>query len=144
MSPVPLLDRAHLDRQTLGDPDFARELLDLFEGQCRRLLPGILDGSAASDERADRAHTLRGSALGVGAERVARVSAEVEDGGRRRHQHAATLPPPHPVPHGAGDVPAGGGDVWKATFTACGDQNVAVRTRRRARRRPAPKRPDSP
>ena len=79
MSPVPLLDRVHLDAQTQGDAAFARELLGLFEGQCRRLLPGILDGSAAPGDRADRAHTLKGSALGVGAGQVARVSAEVED-----------------------------------------------------------------
>lgn len=79
MSSVPLLDRAHLDLQTQGDDAFARELLGLFEGQCRRLLPGILDASAATVERADCAHTLKGSALGVGAGQVARLSAEVED-----------------------------------------------------------------
>ena len=84
MSPVPLLDRAHLDAQTHGDAAFAHELLGLFRGQCRRLLPGILDGSAEAADRADRAHSLRGSALGVGAGQVARVSAEVEDRLRAR------------------------------------------------------------
>ncbi len=38
-----LLDRAHLDRQTFGDADLAREVLGLFSEQCARLTPGLAD-----------------------------------------------------------------------------------------------------
>lgn len=75
-----LLDREHLALQTFGDADLARELLDLFAGQCERLLPGILDRTRPASERADLAHTLKGSALGIGARRVADISGAVEDG----------------------------------------------------------------
>lgn len=76
--PAPLLDRAHLDAQTFGDADLAREVLSLFEDQCRRLLPPLLDEGRPVGERADLAHTLKGAALGVGAMQVAQASAAVE------------------------------------------------------------------
>ncbi|MCC0805823.1 Hpt domain-containing protein [Methylobacterium sp. W2] len=78
-----LIDHAYLAEQTFGDIDLARELLVLFAGQCRRLLPGITDPSLDEPHRADLAHTLKGSALGVGAARVAELSAAIEDGLRR-------------------------------------------------------------
>ncbi|MET0258627.1 MAG: Hpt domain-containing protein [Methylobacterium sp.] len=74
-----LIDRAHLDAQTFGDDAFAQELLDLFADQCRRLMPGIADAGLPAPDRADLAHTLKGSALGVGAARVAARAAETED-----------------------------------------------------------------
>lgn len=77
---TPLLDRTHLEAQTFGDADLAREVLSLFEDQCRRLLPPLLDEGRSAGERADLAHTLKGAALGVGAMRVARASAAVETG----------------------------------------------------------------
>lgn len=75
---APLLDRAHLDAQTFGDADLAREVLGLFEDQCRRLLPAMAEASRPPEERADLAHTLKGAALGVGAMRVAEASTTVE------------------------------------------------------------------
>jgi HPt (histidine-containing phosphotransfer) domain-containing protein len=77
---APLLDRAHLDAQTFGDADLAREVLTLFEEQCRRLLPALAEEGRPAGERADLAHTLKGAALGVGAMRVAEASAAVETG----------------------------------------------------------------
>ncbi|WP_288586320.1 Hpt domain-containing protein [uncultured Methylobacterium sp.] len=74
----PLLDRAHLARQTFDDDDLAREVLALFSGQCGRLLPGILDAALSPAARADLAHTLKGSALGVGAARVAALAGQIE------------------------------------------------------------------
>ncbi|KQP31295.1 hypothetical protein ASF49_11125 [Methylobacterium sp. Leaf104] len=74
-----LLDAEHLARQTFGDAELAAELLVLFAAQCRRLLPGIVDAGAPTAERADLAHTLKGSALGIGADRVTLSSAAVED-----------------------------------------------------------------
>ena len=78
--PAPVLDRDHLDAQTFGDADLAREVLSLFEDQCRRLLPALAEQGRPTEERADLAHTLKGAALGVGAMRVAAASAAVEAG----------------------------------------------------------------
>ena len=74
-----LIDRKHLAELTFGDADLAREVLQLFSGQGRRLLPGIADPERPGPERADLAHTLKGSALGVGAGLVAALSATIED-----------------------------------------------------------------
>ncbi len=81
-TPTPLLDRAHLEAQTFGDADLAREVLSLFEDQCRRLLPALAEEGRPAGDRADLAHTLKGAALGVGAMRVAQASAAVEAGFR--------------------------------------------------------------
>ena len=77
MDDVPALDRAHLARQTLDDADLAREVLGLFRAQVARLVPTIAaPGPAAS--RADAAHTLKGSARGIGAQRVAALLEPIE------------------------------------------------------------------
>ncbi len=83
MQPDRLIDLVHLDSQTFGDAALARELLTLFDAQCRRLLPAIRDATLPADARADHAHTLKGSALGVGAARAAAQSAVVEDALRK-------------------------------------------------------------
>ncbi|MDR7036193.1 HPt (histidine-containing phosphotransfer) domain-containing protein [Methylobacterium sp. BE186] len=83
MQDEPAIDRAHLDAQTFGDKPLAAELLGLFAGQCRALLPGIVNAKVSAGERADRAHTLKGSALGVGAAAVAASAARVEEDLRR-------------------------------------------------------------
>ncbi|KQP50478.1 Hpt domain-containing protein [Methylobacterium sp. Leaf108] len=80
MSSPALIDRAHLDAQTFGDADLAREVLALFAHQCAVLLPRIREDGPASAPRADLVHTLRGSALGVGAAALAALCAEVEAG----------------------------------------------------------------
>lgn len=72
------IDRAHLDAQTFGDDELARELLLLFAGQCERLAPVAADASAPRRDRLDAAHTLKGAALGVGARRVATCAAALE------------------------------------------------------------------
>jgi HPt (histidine-containing phosphotransfer) domain-containing protein len=72
------IDRAALDAQTGGEPDLAREVLGLFAGQCRALLPGIADAGLPRAHRADLAHTLKGSAAGVGARRVQDLCDAVE------------------------------------------------------------------
>ena len=66
----PLLDRAHLAAQTFGDAELAREVLGLFRAQMHRLPPILRVGDEAG-ARMDAAHTLKGSARGVGAARVA-------------------------------------------------------------------------
>jgi HPt (histidine-containing phosphotransfer) domain-containing protein len=64
------IDRAELDAQTGGDADLADEVLALFAGQCRSILPRLTDASLPAGQRADLAHTLKGSASGVGATQV--------------------------------------------------------------------------
>ena len=90
-----LLDRAHLARQTFGDEALAAELLGLFAAQCRALGPAIADAARPAAERADLAHTLKGSALGIGAARVAALAARIEDAFRSGDAAAgeALVPP---------------------------------------------------
>ena len=64
------IDPAELEAQTGGDADLAREVLELFAGQCRSILPRLADPALPRDQRADLAHTLKGSAAGVGAVHV--------------------------------------------------------------------------
>ena len=76
---TPAIDLVRLARQCLGDQDLERELLVLFERQAARAI-GRLAGAPSGDFklRADLAHTLKGSALAVGAQRVAEAAARVE------------------------------------------------------------------
>ena len=70
------IDRAHLARMTLGEASLEREVLALFDRQTEMLLPRIRAGAAPA--AATLAHTLKGSALGIGAFRVARAAEAVE------------------------------------------------------------------
>lgn len=88
-----LFDRAHLAQQTFGDESLARELIGLFLGQCEQLVPAIADESRPARERADLAHTLKGSALAVGAKRVAARAGEVEDAFRSGDAQAGAKVP---------------------------------------------------
>lgn len=72
-----ILDLVHLARQTFGDRELERELLALFEQQCRRLLP-VLAGTGPATERSDAAHTLKGAARAVGAWRLAAIADNLE------------------------------------------------------------------
>ena len=69
----PVVDLVHLARQTDGDEALERELLDLFERQSARIVAQLRD---SRDPRVsgDLAHTLKGSALSMGAGRVARCA----------------------------------------------------------------------
>ena len=71
------IDVAHLNRQTMGDRSLEREVLELFRRQARILLFRF-DALTGPTERADVAHTLKGSARGVGANRVAFAAEELE------------------------------------------------------------------
>ena len=71
----PIIDLVHLARQTLSDQTLEVELLDLFERQSARIVAQLLDMRDADAKiRGDLAHTLRGSALSIGAGRVARAA----------------------------------------------------------------------
>lgn len=70
------IDAEHLSRMTLGDRTLEREVLGLFVRQIEVLRPRI--GAAEPDIAGASAHTLKGSATGIGAWAVARAAAEVE------------------------------------------------------------------
>src|SRR4029078_12726004 len=74
--PDETIDRAHLFKMTLGDHSLEGEVLRLFDRQCRMLLDRM-KGADASCVKA-LAHTIDGSARGVGAWRVARAACAVE------------------------------------------------------------------
>lgn len=70
------IDRNHLTRMTLGDASLEREVLVLFDRQAAMLL-ARMDGAAAPVVAA-LAHTIKGSARGVGAFGVAHAAEAVE------------------------------------------------------------------
>ena len=73
---VAVLDREHLARMTFGDRSLEREVLQLFDRQSELLLERMRASEPAAI--ATLAHTLKGSAVGIGATRVAAAAAEVE------------------------------------------------------------------
>jgi len=70
------IDLVHLARTTLGDRSLEREVLQLFDRQSTLLLERMR--AAAPDGVGTLAHTLKGSARGIGAWRVARAAEAVE------------------------------------------------------------------
>lgn len=70
------VDRAHLYRMTLGDRTLEREVLSLFDRQIE-LLIARMDPSVPA-RVAGLAHTLNGSAVGIGAWRVAGAAEALE------------------------------------------------------------------
>ena len=67
-----VIDQDHLVRMTLGDRRLEREVLELFLRQTTIMLGRIV--GATPLEAAAAAHTLKGSARGIGAWRVARAA----------------------------------------------------------------------
>ena len=74
-----IIDLDHLSRMTLGERSLEREVLALFGRQAEILLPRMSSGNVTLAAAA--AHTLKGSALGIGAWRVARAAEAVEFAG---------------------------------------------------------------
>jgi HPt (histidine-containing phosphotransfer) domain-containing protein len=76
----PPVDLVHLARQCLGDHELEAELLGLFRLQAAALTAQLADQSLLSlESKAKVAHKLRGSALSVGAGRVARAALRIEE-----------------------------------------------------------------
>jgi HPt (histidine-containing phosphotransfer) domain-containing protein len=76
----PPLDLVHLTRQCLGDRELETELLGLFQLQAPALTAQLSDSPVLSlESKARIAHTLRGSALAVGASRVATAASRIEE-----------------------------------------------------------------
>lgn len=70
------IDLAHLERMTLGEASLEREVLQLFGRQAEMLLTRMQ--TAAPAVVAAAAHTLKGSARGIGAWQVADAAEKVE------------------------------------------------------------------
>jgi HPt (histidine-containing phosphotransfer) domain-containing protein len=72
----PAIDVAHLERMTFGEKGLEGEVLRLFDRQAGMLLARI---QAASPEAVTSfAHTLKGSARGIGAWQVAKAAEALE------------------------------------------------------------------
>jgi HPt (histidine-containing phosphotransfer) domain-containing protein len=74
--PYVVLDRAHLSRMTFNDRSLEEEVLQLFERQAELLTARMHKSAPAAI--ATLAHTLKGSAVGIGAGRVAQAAAAAE------------------------------------------------------------------
>ena len=85
----PAIDRGHLALMTFGDRSLERELLELFDRQASMLIARMRASDAAAV--ATLAHTLKGSASGIGAGEVARAAraAELAAGGAAAECSAA-------------------------------------------------------
>ena len=76
----PAIDLVHLARQTMDDPALENELLEMFDRQSGRIVDELtkMDQGGAT-AGADLAHKLRGSALSLGAHRVASAAQAFEE-----------------------------------------------------------------
>jgi HPt (histidine-containing phosphotransfer) domain-containing protein len=91
-APVPapvetVIDLEHLARMTLGEASLETEVLTLFDRQAAVLLARMCDATPAA--AAAFAHTLKGSACGIGAWRVAQAADAVEATAIRANARAA-------------------------------------------------------
>ncbi len=88
---IPALDLSHLSAQTLGDEALERQLLTLFRAQARQIVSTLNNATFAAEVNADFAHLLKGSALAIGATRVAGMAAAYESLVGAPNQAAATI-----------------------------------------------------
>lgn len=72
----PAIDRGHLARMTFGDRSLQQEVLQLFDRQSAQLVARMRSGSGEAISA--MAHTLKGSAAGIGAQSVVRAAAAAE------------------------------------------------------------------
>lgn len=90
LAPESPIDLSHLQRMSVGDAALEREVLTLFVTQAARLAGAL---SASPGDAAALVHTLKGSALGIGAFAVAeaaqRLEAVLREGGDRDEALAA-------------------------------------------------------
>ena len=98
----------HLLAMAGGDPDLAEEILDIFRHQAE-IWSRLLDPKAEPQQWADAAHTLKGAALSVGAEKLAETCKKAEQAGRE-------LPP---TPAGAALLLNEVKDELAVTLEAC-------------------------
>ena len=83
------IDQVHLERMTLGDRSLEREVLEIFARQTAMTLERIAGAGPARTAAA--AHTLKGSARGIGAWRVAQAAERLEQAATSAANEAAIL-----------------------------------------------------
>ena len=83
------IDLVHLARTTFGDRSLEREVLQLFDRQSSILITRMRTATPAAV--AALAHTLKGSARGIGAWRVARAAELLEFAGASGNATADAL-----------------------------------------------------
>ena len=71
------IDFNHLEHYVGGDQAIIREVLALFSDQARTVLP-TLDPEGPADQWRSAAHSLKGSALGIGAVALAAACGDAE------------------------------------------------------------------
>ena len=81
-APPPLIDRPHLSNMTGGDAELASEIIEIFRHQAE-IWARMLEASLPAQHWADAAHSLKGAALSLGANRLAESCAIAETLGRR-------------------------------------------------------------
>jgi len=84
---APAIDRVHLKQMTFGDRGLECELLQLFDRQAEMLMTRMRQSDASI--LAMLAHTLKGSAVGVGAHDVAAAAAAAEQSAPAAERTAA-------------------------------------------------------
>lgn len=82
---VDVIDADHLARMTLGDRQLEREVLEIFVRQSNIMIGRIAKAEPALAAAA--AHTLTGSARGIGAWRVARAAERLEHAASQASKH---------------------------------------------------------
>jgi len=75
------VDLVHLARHTLGNRELEREVLQIFVRQSAIYLDRIRDARTVT-ERQMAAHTIKGSARGIGAWKVADIAEVLENPGQ--------------------------------------------------------------
>ena len=71
------VDFSHLENYVAGDRAVVREVLALFSDQARTVLPAM-NPAGPPDEWRNNAHSLKGSALGIGALALAEACGAAE------------------------------------------------------------------
>ena len=77
----PIVDQAHLNRMTGGDEALTTEVLGLFREQCD-LWMRLLEPTTATLDWGNAAHTIKGSARGIGAWQLGEVCGGAEEAAR--------------------------------------------------------------
>ena len=75
---VPVIfDRSHLAQYTMDSPDLEREIVGLFVAQLPAILERLQNGESRDDWRI-ATHTLKGSALAIGACKIGDLAKKLE------------------------------------------------------------------
>ena len=82
--PMPILDVVHLRTYTAGDRAFEREILGLFTTELAKTMDALGKASTPREWHM-AAHTLKGSSLSVGANRLAQAARAAEHLGAPGH-----------------------------------------------------------